>query len=138
MKKVITLGMVILMLCAMIAPIYAVESEITPYYNNTIRVSGRFQIEDDGVAEITLSFTGYTNCATGATLTSKIQKSTSSGWVDVSGASWVDEVDAPRKTLQHTYQLSSKGTYRLVYEVVVRGTCGDADVISETIEDDYT
>lgn len=137
MKKVLTLGMVILMLCAIVLPVYAAGNEITPYYNNTMRVTGRFQIESTGEAVITLSFTGYSSCATDATLTSKIQKSTTSGWVDVDGASWVDEVDAPRGTLQHRYQLTSTGTYRLVYEVVVRGTCGEPDVISQTIEDEY-
>lgn len=137
MKKVLTLGMVILMLCVIALPVYAAGNEITPYYNNTMRVTGRFQIESTGEAVITLSFTGYSSCATDATLTSKIQKSTTSGWVDVDGASWVDEVDAPRGTLQHRYQLTSTGTYRLVYEVVVRGTCGEPDVISQTIEDEY-
>lgn len=137
MKKVIILGMAILMLCAMIVPIYAAESEITPYYNNTMRVTGRFQVEDNGEAVVTLSFTGYSSCATGATMTSKVQKSTSNGWEDVSGASWVDEFTIARGTVEHIYQLTEKGTYRLVYEVVVRGTCGASDVISETIEDEY-
>lgn len=125
------------MLCVLMIPVYAAGSGITPYYNNTIRVSGRFQVEDNGEAVVTLSFTGYSSCATGATMTSKVQKSTSSGWVDVSGASWVDEFTVARGTVEHIYQLTEKGTYRLVYEVVVRGTCGASDIISETIEDEY-
>lgn len=137
MKKVLTFSIAILMLCALAVPVFASGNEITPYYNNTMRVTGRFQVEDNGEAVVTLSFTGYSSCATGATMTSKVQKSTSSGWVDVSGASWVDEFTVARGTVEHIYQLTEKGTYRLVYEVVVRGTCGASDVISETIEDEY-
>lgn len=137
MKKVLTLGIVMLMVCALMIPVYAAENEITPYFNNTIRASARFNIEDNGEAVVTLSFTGYSSCATGATFTSKIQKSTSSGWTDVSGASWVDEFDAARGAVEHIYQLNSTGIYRLVYEIVVRGTCGEPDVISDTIEDQY-
>ena len=137
MKRILTFGIAVLMLCAMVVPVYAAGG-VTPYYNNTIRVSGRFQIDANGQAVITLSFTGYTNYATGATFESKIQKSTSSGWVDVSGASWVDVIEGTRGTLQHTYQLTSKGTYRLVSEIEVRGTGGSPDVIYETVEDVYS
>ena len=137
MKRVLTLGIVMLMLVALMIPVYASENEIAPYYNNTMRLTARFNIAENGEAVVTISFTGYSSCATGATITSKIQKSTSSGWQDVSGASWVDEISTARGTVEHIYQLNSTGEYRLVFEAVVRGTCGDPDIISDTIEDEY-
>ncbi|MBQ8146985.1 MAG: hypothetical protein IJ039_09395 [Clostridia bacterium] len=139
MKKVLTIALAALMLCMVALPVCAaLPEEITPYYNNVRRVSGNLSISDDGVATISITYIGYASCTTGATVTSKLQKSTSSGWQDVSGASWTDNVSGSNGVINHTHQLSSTGTYRLVFEVVVSGTCGEADVISGTSEAQYS
>lgn len=137
MKRILTFVLAIIVLCGMVLPICAIGNGATPYYNNTARATARFNIGETGEAVITLSYSGYTTCTTGATITSKIQKLVSGDWVDVNGASWIDECEEVRKTVQHTKQLTSTGTYQLVYEFEVRGTGGDADIINGTIEDTY-
>ncbi len=137
MKKLLTLALAIIMLFGMVLPVLAIETEVTPYYNNTARTKARFQIETTGEAVVTLTFSGYASVTTGATLTSKVQKLVSNNWQDVNGASWIDEYEGVRTTIQHSIQLTSPGTYRLVYEFEVRGTGGGSDIISGTIEDSY-
>lgn len=140
MKRIITLILTAVILFTLaVIPIAAVnyDDQVAPCYNNTMRATARFQIADDGLATITLNYVGHPSYVTGATITSYVQKSTSSGWVDVSGASWIDEATAVTKTIQHTVQLTSRGTYRLVFEFEIRGTGGAADIISDNIEDTY-
>ena len=80
---------------------------------------------------------GYTNYATGATITCKIEKKTLWWWSDVDGAEWIDSVEGSSNIVEHTYQLSKTGKYRLTYEITVYGTAGNPDVISNTIEKEY-
>lgn len=49
-KKFISLILVIFVLSVSIIPIYAVENEITPYYNNTATTETHFVIDENGVA----------------------------------------------------------------------------------------
>ena len=140
MKRIITLILTtVILFTLVIIPISAVnyDEQVSPYYNNTMRASATFQIADDGIATITLKYTGKPSNVSGATITSYIQKSTSNGWVDVSGASWTDVSTSVAKTFVHTVQLTSTGTYRLAYEFVITGSGGAADIISDTIEDTY-
>lgn len=139
MKRFLTLSLVAIMLCAFIIPISAAnyDDEVMPCYNNTMKATADFQIANNGLATITLDYIGFPNYATGATITSNVQKLTSNGWEDVDNASWVDVTQGFTATVQHTVQLTSNGTYRLVFEFEIRGTAGAADVISDTIEDKY-
>lgn len=142
MKRIITLILTaVILFAAVIVPISAVnyDDQIAPCYNNTIKTSTIFQISEDGLATAILDYTGYSNYTTDATITCHIEKSRwlIGGWKDVSGASWTDEVTGVTNTVVHTFQLSKKGTYRLVYEYEIRGTGGAADIISDNIEDTY-
>lgn len=137
MKKLLTLGLLIIMLGMLIIPVVASDAVITPYYNNTMRATARFNIDETGNSSMTLMYTGYPTYAIGATIDTKIQKLVSNDWVDVTGASWTDEIEGIRGTVNRNHQLSSTGTYRLVYEFEIRGTGGEADVISGSIEATY-
>lgn len=140
MKRAITaLLATVILFTIVIIPISAAnyDDQVAPCYNNTMRATAKFQIADGGLATITLNYVGHPTYISGVTITSYVQKSTSSGWVDVSGASWTDESTSVTKTIQHTLQLTSRGTYRLVYEFEIRGTGGAADIISDNIEDTY-
>ena len=137
MKKTITLLMAIFMLMTLSVTAFASDYGVMPCFNNTITSSATFVIDEDGEANINVKYIGYQNLATSGTVTFKIQKKSGSSWVDVQGASWNIEVTGFMYNQTYTYQLTSRGTYQLVYEYVVRGTGGTADVITGTIEDTY-
>ena len=137
MKKTLTIALVIIMLLTMSITVFANDYEVMPCFNNTITTSTHFTIDENGLAEVGLRYVGYQNCATSATITAKIQKKGLFGWSDVSGASWVDEVNGFMYNTNHTFQLTSTGTYQLVYEYVIRGTGGADDVISGTTQETY-
>ncbi|MBQ8163418.1 MAG: hypothetical protein IJZ93_03505 [Clostridia bacterium] len=139
MKRFLTLSLVVLMLCTIIIPVSAAnyDDQVMPCYNNVLTVNREFQISEDGVGTVTLNYIGYAT-TTGATITSKVQKSTTSGWQDVTGAAWTDETSTIYATINHTVDLTGTGTgtYRLVYEFEIRGS-GAADEISGTVEATY-
>lgn len=137
MKKFLSLFLVVLMCMSMVLPIYAADEMINPRYNNTFSTSANFRISDSGLATATLSYIGYTDFATDATITCKIEKKFLWWWNDVDGAYWVDNVVGCDNVVQHTFQLSKTGTYRLSYEFVINGSGGSSDVISSTIENEY-
>lgn len=137
MKKLLSLFMTILVCTSMILPTYASNEGIAPCYNNTASASADFSINDTGLAIITLSYMGYPDYATDATITCKIEKKVLWWWSDVDDASWVDNVTGSYNVVQHEYQLSKTGKYRLSYEFVINGTAGASDVISSTIEGEY-
>lgn len=137
MKKTLTVVLVIVMLITMSITVFANDYGVMPCYNNTISANVHFSIDENGLADISLRYVGYQNCATSGTITCKIQKKGLFGWSDVSGASWVDECNGFMYTAKHSYQLASSGTYQLVYEYIVRGTGGADDIISGTLEDTY-
>ena len=94
-----------------------------------------FTITDTGEAIVSLSYYGYPNVTTGATITVKIEKrSMLIFWTDiitetvtVQGENYVKEL---------SYQLENTGTYRCTVEYVVSGTGGADDVL--TFEDTKT
>ena len=140
MKRILTMILTTVILFTLVAiPVSAVnyDDQVAPCYNNTMQTTSNFNISSTGLATATLDYLGHPAKATGATITCSVEKSTSSGWVTVNGASWTDEVTGFTNTVQHTAQLTSRGTYRMVYEYEIRGTGGAADIISDTIEKTY-
>ena len=140
MKRILTMILTTVFLFTLVViPVSAVsyDDQVAPCFNNTIQATSNFNISESGLATVNLKYIGYPNTATGATITCSVEKSTSSGWVTVNGASWTDEVTGFTNTVQHTVQLTSRGTYRMVYEYEIRGTGGAADIISDTIEKTY-
>lgn len=140
MKRILTaILMSVILFSLVIIPISAVnyDDQVAPCFNNTMQTTANFNISSSGVASVNLSYIGHPAKVTDATIRSNVQKATSNGWVDVSGASWVDEVTGITNTVQHTVQLTDRGTYRVVYEFEIRGTGGPADIVSDTIEKTY-
>lgn len=140
MKRILTMILTTVILFTLVAiPVSAVnyDDQVAPCYNNTMQTTTNFNISETGLASVNLKYIGHPAKATGATITCSVEKSTSTGWVTVSGASWNDEVTGFTNTVQHTVQLTSRGTYRMVYEYEIRGTGGAADIISDTIQKTY-
>ena len=137
MKKFLSLFLVVLMCISMVLPIYAADEMVIPRYNNTAMATASFIITSTGLAVATLDYTGYTNYATGATITCKIEKKFLWWWNDVEGAEWTTNLSGSGNGVEYTYQLSKTGTYRMSFEITVYGTAGDPDVISDTIEKEY-
>ena len=137
MKKFLSLFFVVLMCVTMILPLYATKEAISPRFNNTATTTADFSINSNGLATVTLRYSGYSNCTTGATVTCKIEKKILFLWMPVEGAEWADSVEGTSNVVQHSYQLPTTGKYKLTYEITVYGTGGDPDVISSTIEKEY-
>ena len=137
MKKILSLFLVVLMCVSMILPIYAADEMVSPRYTNTAVATADFSINSNGLATVTLRYTGYSNYATGAKITCKLEKRTLFWWSDVDGAEWTDTVEGSSNVVQHSYQLTKTGKYRLSYEMNVYGTTGGTDVISDSIEKEY-
>lgn len=137
MKKILSLFLVVLMCALMVLPIYAADEMITPRYNNTAMATANFSITSGGLAIVTLSYTGYPDYATGATITCKIEKKFLLWWNEVDGAEWTTNLTGFSNSVEYTYQLSKTGTYRMSFEITVYGTAGDADVISDIIKKEY-
>ena len=137
MKRVLTVILTTIMLFAMGATAFADDYGVAPCYNNIVSTDTRLTIDSNGLAKISLSYVGYDNYTTGATITYKLQKKTWWWWNDVGGASWTEETTEASYTKTRNYQLSAGGTYQLVYEYVIRGTSADNDVVSGTTEASY-
>ena len=137
MKKFLSLFFAVVMCVLLVLPAYASNEGIAPCYNNTAMATADFSISNTGVALVTISYTGYPDYATGATVNCKIEKKTLWWWSDVDGAEWTDTVEGSSNVVQHSHQLTKTGKYRLTYEITVYGTAGSPDVISNTIEKEY-
>ena len=91
-----------------------------------------FAITSTGEAIVAVHYEGYTNVATGATITIKIEKRTLLlFWSDV-----IDEtitVVGSNYFNELHYQLEDKGTYRCTVVYTISGTGGADDVL--TFED---
>lgn len=141
MKKVIALILMVMTLMSVLQiPMFAATAnEVMPLNNNTLAANVTFTISSSGLATVYTSYTGYSGVTTGGTITTKLQKRfLGIFWTTVDigtdGEVWVDSSSEYRYATSHTYQLSDKGTYRVVVEFVVRGTGGAADEIEQTRE----
>jgi len=140
MKRTICL-IVCCLLFAAVLPVsaFANESEVTPYWNNVIRVNYDFNISSGGEATVHVSYIGYT-VMTGATITTKIQKQQTNGtWVDVNideeNNEWVDTSSSITFSTSHSVTVS-RGTYRALIDYEIRGS-KPTDTVSDIIERTY-
>ncbi len=140
MKRIICL-LVCCLLFAAIVPVtaFANDTEITPYWNNAVRVNYGFNIDSNGKATVTVSYVGYSGM-TGATITSKIQKQQTNGtWVDVDidteNNEWVDTSSNIMFSTTHSVTVP-RGTYRALIDYEIRGS-KPTDTISDIIECTY-
>ena len=135
MKKILSAIICVVVLIGCIPINTFAVGEISPYYNNTQRTTTNFTISDSGVAKVRISYNGYKDTTTGATIKTKIQKSfLFFFWSDVT--SWTDEASGYYYSTTHSTSVDS-GTYRAIVEYTIRGTGGSADVITEQLEYSY-
>ena len=135
MKKILSAIVCVIVLIGCI-PISVFASEaITPYYNNHLQRNTAFEINESGVANVTVSYVGTKGETTGATIKTKIQKRfLLVFWNDV--ASWTDEATGYYYSNTHSTTVES-GYYRAQVEYTIRGTGGSPDVITDELEYSY-
>lgn len=117
------------------------EGEIMPYYNNTASALSVASVSDSGVITITNKYTGFKNSTTKAVIKTYIEKNVSGYWqrVDINQTNnqWVDTIYNFMYTGSHTFQLPSRGSYRIKVEFTIYGTGGAADVINCELHKTY-
>ncbi len=142
MKKIISLLLSLVMALSFVVTIVSAEEDygVAPCLNNTANANTVFIIED-GIAGVSVWYSGYEGICTGATITTKLEKRfLLVFWKDVDlgteGDVWVDE---STNYFYHGYHeiAVSKGTYRATVTYVIRGTGGPDDVLTAEIEDTY-
>ena len=141
MKKIVSILLVIGLVCCLAGTATA-ETTVQPRLNNTTAATLVFSIDENGLAEVVLTCYGECGTMTGVTATTYIEKKTFLFFwsrVDIGTGNdvWVDIYAGCDFIKGHTVQLTSKGTYRAVTEMVVSGSAGADDVINIDIEDDY-
>lgn len=136
----------ILSLCLILATVCpttaASTGDVMPLYNNTSATATNMNINDNGLMTISYQYSGYPSKTTKAVITTYIEKRTLGiFWsrVDIGTDSdqWVDVINDYRYTGYRTFQLSAKGTYRVVVNYTIYGTGGAADVIPYEAKDSY-
>ncbi|MBQ7290151.1 MAG: hypothetical protein IJW76_00300 [Clostridia bacterium] len=110
----------------------AFAGDVSTCNNNTLSTSTSFTISSVGKATVTYSYDGYTNIATGATITIVLEKRNFLFfWNEVlTDTVTVNEERYLDALICH---LTEKGTYRCKVTYVISGTAGADDVI--TFED---
>lgn len=99
-------------------------------------------ISSSGLMTISYQYSGYPSITTKAVITTYIEKRTlgifwSRVDIGTSDNQWNDVINDYRYTGYRTYQLSDKGTYRVVVKYTIYGTGGSADVIPYEAKDSY-
>lgn len=141
MKKIVSILLVIGLVCCLAGTATA-ETTVQPRLNNTTSASLAFDIDENGQANIGLSCFGECGTMTGVTATTYIEKKTFLFFwsrVDIGTGNdvWVDIYAGCNFVKGHSVQLTSKGTYRAVTEMVVSGSAGADDVLNIDLEDTY-
>lgn len=146
MKKIICFVLCMTMLLGSLS-IYAFaagseENGIMPCYNNVHLTDSSFMVDSNGVAYITVAYSGYTNITTGATITVELQKKfLGLFWTTVDigmpDNMWVENVSDSNFYKSYSYQLSKKGTYRAEIHYTIYGTAGAADEVEDFLTDTY-
>lgn len=134
MKKAISIVLVVLSVVSILG-ITALAVE--PRWNNANSVTVSLSIDDDGVADVTLSCIGISNVTTSIRAETKLERKWGLLWLDVDGAEWTDTTTKTYLTAYHTFQLTKTGTYRATTKCTVSGTGGSNDSITIRSEDTY-
>ena len=146
MKKIICFVLCMAMLFISLSiPTFAAGTEengITPRYNNVGLTDSSFMIDSNGVAHVTVSYTGYSNITTGATITTQLQKRfLGLFWTTVDigmpDDMWIENPNEFHYYKYYSHQLSKKGTYRVEIHYTIYGTDGPADEVEDFLTDTY-
>ena len=139
MKKLLSSILVLAVICsASVITVSAASgsSDITPYYNNIFQYNSNFIIDDNGDAEICVSYKSDPGVVTNATIEIRLLKKTLLFfWSEVE--TWTDTSTSSIYSNIHTTSLSKTGTYKVEITYTIYGTGGEADVITEEIKQTY-
>ena len=126
----IMLVVIVLMLSATVGVIVA--SSNGTRFNNTILASSVAAVSSSGLLTVTNQYQGISGKTTKGEITTYIEKKT---W----GLFWkrVDIGEPNNEWYDHTFQLPSKGTYRITVVYVISGSGGAPDTITRTIKKTY-
>ena len=137
--KLIAFSLAVVSVLSIISgPVFSLKvnaaEDITPYYNNTLSARTTISISSAGKLSIVNSYHGFQNVTTRAVITTYIEKKVLGLiWTKVDiglpNDQWVDAVNNYYYTGEHTFQLSSKGTYRVTVSFKIYGSGGTADEI---------
>ena len=136
MKRVIS----VLILCVMLiglscTAVSAANEGVMPRYNNAADIDADFYISENGIANITAGYTGYSGVTTGAKITILLEEKTFFFfWSDVK--EWVITSSEYTATFFRSYAIPS-GDYRVTITYEISGTGGATDVYEEVLEDSY-
>ena len=111
-------------------------------FNNTILASSVAAVSSSGLLTVTNQYQGIPGKTTKGELTTYIEKKT---WglfwkrVDIGEPNneWYDVIYNYVYAGDHTFQLPSKGTYRITVVYVISGSGGAPDTITRTIKKTY-
>ena len=127
-RKICFIFAFIFMVSTLISPSVC-ASGITPYYNNTDRTDTEFSISDTGKATVSVSYEGYPDLTTGATISVKIEKrNLLIFWNEVVNDVYYFREESHAETF--VYQLEKTGTYRCTVDYLITGTSGLDDEIT--------
>lgn len=118
------------------------EDGIEPYFNNLISASNSFRISSTGKMTVTNSYDGIPKVTIKAVITTYVEKKTLGlFWtrVDIGTTDnqWVDTIYNYTYAGSHSFQLSSKGTYRVTTKFEIFGTGGLPDEFIVQKEETY-
>lgn len=141
MKKIIALLLCCIALFGVVPFESFADSGITPYYNNVGYTNSSFVIDENGNANVAISYIGYEGVTTGATITTTLEKKhLLFFWKDVivgNGTNgWVDVPSGFTFSTTHSVNVSS-GTYRVKIKFEIMGSGGETDVITKQHEAKY-
>ena len=111
-------------------------------FNNTILASSVADVSSSGLLTVTNQYQGIPGKTTKGEITTYIEKKT---WglfwkrVDIGEPNneWYDVIYNYVYAGDHTFQLPSKGTYRITVVYVISGSGGAPDTITRTIKKTY-
>lgn len=110
-------------------------------FNNTLSASSSATISSSGLLTITNQFRGFKGKTTSGEITTYIEKKSGSTWTRVSigqpNDQWYDVVNGYMYAGSHSFQLSSRGTYRITVKFVIYGSGGAPDIITRTVTKTY-
>ncbi len=109
---------------------------IAPCFTNTAATNTTFDVNSDNTADVCVSYCGYPDMVSRATISIKIEKrNLFFFWKDIC----TDEIISYTEDFidGRTYQLSGSGKYRLTVTYTIEGPSGVADVITSELEDSY-
>lgn len=139
MKKLLSFVLVLTVICSVftmtVSAAYG-SSEIMPCYNNVFDVRSGFSIDENGNANVRVSYESDPGVVTNATIEIRLlRKTLLFFWSEVE--TWTDTSTSSIYSNVHTTSLSKTGTYKVEITYTINGNGGAADVITDEIEQKY-